>query len=248
MPTELTERQKSILNAVIRDYVATAEPVASADLVRKYRLAYSPATVRNELMALDQAGYLAQPHTSAGRLPTDKGYRYFIAHLGDADGLTDREERELAALRGCTDALEFAKQSSRLMAHLTRNLALAGFPEEDLFYKSGLQAVMQEPEFGDLDLMHEFSALVDHIEEAVVRYFDPEDYAEPQTFIGSENPIREARRYGMIVSSLATPFGKESLIALVGPKRMDYQHNLAILRHFREVLKPASYEWQTPHS
>ena len=74
----VTERQKSILEVVIREYVATAAPVASEEIVRKYRMALSPATVRNELQTLDGAGFLTQPHTSAGRIPTDKGYRFFI--------------------------------------------------------------------------------------------------------------------------------------------------------------------------
>lgn len=236
MPTELSERQKSILDAVIREYVATAEPVASAELVRKYRLTYSPATVRAELLALDEAGYLAQPHTSAGRVPTDRGYRFFINHLAPGDGIPSREEAKLRGLRTLHDPLEFLRQTSRLLAHFSRNLAFAGFPDEELFYKSGLSDVMREPEFTDTALMQEFSVLVDLIEDEFMHRFDPEEFLEPRIFIGSENPIREARRYGMIVSTLETPFEREGVIALIGPKRMDYEHNLALLRHFRELL------------
>lgn len=236
MPPELTERQKTILDALIREHVATAEPVASAELVKRYRMAYSPATVRNELLCLDEAGYLAQPHTSAGRMPTDKGYRYFITHLLESHGITEGEELKLVTLRGVADPIEFTRRTSRIMARLTRNLALTGFPGQNLFYKSGLRDVMQEPEFRDLAAVQEFSALVDHIEEEVMRFFDPEDFVEPKTFIGVENPIRQARHYGMIASSYETPFQKENLIILLGPKRMDYGHNLALLNHFREML------------
>ena len=236
MPQDLTERQKTILGALIREYVATAEPVASSGLVQKYRLPYSPATVRNELLALDETGYLAQPHTSAGRIPTDKGYRFYINRLEGGDGLTRGEEAAIRELRELDDPSEFMRQTSRLLAHLSRSLALAGFPDEALFYQFGIREVMQEPEFADLALMHEFSALMDVIGDELLSRFDPEEFAEPRAFVGRENPIREARHYGMIVSSIETPFEKESVIALIGPKRMDYEHNLSILRHFRQLL------------
>ena len=211
--TGLTERQKTILQAVIREYVATASPVASAGIVRRFRLPYSSATVRNELQALDDSGYLAQPHTSAGRVPTDKGYRFFINGLVSGDGLARREERVLAELRGTSDPAEFMKQSSRILAHLTHTLALSGFPAEELFYKSGLSDVMQEPEFSDTSLVQEFSALVDMIEEDIMRFFDLEELVEPKTFVGAENPIRRARHCGMIVFSSTTPFAKSGMVA-----------------------------------
>lgn len=237
MPTELGERQKSILEAVIREYVATAEPVASSEIVRKYRLPYSSATVRGELLALDEAGYLTQPHTSAGRVPTDKGYRFYINRLEDGEDLDRHEGAMLRGVRDLNgDPREFLKRSSRLLAELTRNFVLAGFPEQELFYKSGIREVMREPEFSDLALMQEFGALTDTIEDELLRRFAAEEFAEPRIFIGGENPIPEARRYSMIVSAVETPFGEESVVAIIGPKRMDYEHNLALLRHFRELL------------
>ncbi len=249
MPFELSERQKSVLGALVREYVATAEPVASSELVRKYRLPYSPATVRNELLALDEAGFLIQPHTSAGRIPTDKGYRLYINHLHDGDGSAPTpknlmsgqagragEKEQLEKARECNDPAEFLKYSSRLLAQLTRKFVVVGFPDEELFYRSGIHEVMQEPEFSDLHLMQEFGALMDTIEDELMGRLDLEALDEPRTFIGTENPIRIARHYGMIVSSLATPFRRESIIALIGPKRMDYEHDIALLRHFRELL------------
>ena len=245
MTQSITERQKSILDALIREYVIKAEPVASSEIVRRYRLPYSPATVRNELQALDEAGFLAQPHTSAGRVPTDKGYRFFVRHLAqdESDVVGNREEMVLRGLMDLDDPAEFIKQSSRALAHLTKNVVLAGFPEEDIFYKSGMGEVMREPEFSDMELMRGFSVLMDEIEDEVLNWFDRREHPgddgeidEPQTFIGSENPIRIARHYGMIVYSYETPFGKESVIALVGPKRMDYGHNIALLKRLQEIL------------
>lgn len=236
MPSELTDRQKTILNALIREYVATAEPVSSAELVKKYRLPYSPATVRSEFLALDEAGFLIQPHTSAGRIPTDRGYRFYISRVLDEDQPDGRQTAELRRAREFDDPLEFLKYSSRLLAQLTRKFVFAGFPDDELFYKSGIREVLQEPEFSDPRLMQEFGALMDTIEDELLQGFDLDALDEPQTFIGTENPIRIARPYGMIVSSFATPFEKESIIALIGPKRMDYRHDLMLLKQFREFL------------
>ncbi len=236
MSGELTERQKTILDAAIRAYVQTAQPVASGELVRRYRFPYSPATVRSELLALDEAGFLVQPHTSAGRIPTDRGYRFFINHLVPRDGIGRSEERALRELAELTEPMEFIRHVSRLFAGLTRTFSLSGLPEEELYYTSGIRAVMREPEFSDARLMHEFGALVDVIEDEFNQLFDAAEFAEPKVFVGAENPIRSARHCGMIVQALETPSRKESVIALVGPKRMDYEHNLALLRHFRELL------------
>lgn len=237
MPTGLSERQKSILGAVVREYVATAEPVASTELVRKRRLALSSATVRNEFAVLDEAGYLAQPHTSAGRVPTDKGYRFFIQHLASGDGIGNREETALRELTALADPFLFMRGASRLLAEFSHGFSVAGFPEDEFFYKSGIREVMREPEFADASLMHEFSALVDTIEDALTRAFDPGEFSEPKVFVGAENPIREARHYGMIVSTCETPFAKESLVAIVGPKRMNYEHNVALLKRFQEAFE-----------
>ena len=234
----LTERQKSTLEAVIREYVATAEPVASDHIVKKYRLPFSPATVRGELSALDEAGYLMQPHTSAGRGPTDKGYRFFINNLA-GDGIPQSGEEAIREIRSADDPAEFARQVSRILAHLTRNVALAGFPENEIFYKAGIGEVMHEPEFSETELMREFTAFVDMIDENIFRTFNAligREFAEPQIFVGRENPIRGAKNCGMIISALATPFDQPSMVALIGPKRMDYERNLAILKCLREIM------------
>lgn len=235
--TTITDRQKAILGALVREYVASAEPVASERIVHTYRFPFSPATVRNELLVLDDAGYVAQPHTSAGRIPTDKGYRFFINYLMSGGGIARGEERALRELRELADPLEFLRQASRLFSELTQTFSLSGLPDEEFYYKSGIRVVMREPEFSDITVRYEFSTFVDLIEDEFDRLFDPAKFAEPKIFVGAENPIRFARHCGMIVQALETPLEKEGVIALIGPKRMDYEHNLALLKHFRELLR-----------
>ena len=239
MHPNITKRQEHILGTLVREYVASAEPVASGDLVQKYRLPYSPATVRSELVALDEAGYLTQPHTSAGRIPTDRGYRFFINHeLAPAEPAVEnhRDERAFEALAAIESPAEFLKQASRLMAHLTQNVALAGFPDEDLFYKSGISEVAQAPEFTEAPTMREFAALLDVLDDEMEDLWKTLDAGQPTVFIGRENPILSARPYGMIISSVETPFQREGIIALIGPKRMDYGRNVAIMRRLCEAL------------
>jgi len=238
MHPNITKRQQHILGTLVREYVASAEPVASGDLVQKYRLPYSPATVRSDLVALDGAGYLTQPHTSAGRIPTDRGYRFFINHVLESrePAVENRDERAFEALAEVESPAEFLKQASRLVAHLTQNAVLAGFPNEDLFYKSGMSEVAQAPEFIEAPTMREFAALLDVLDDEMEGLWKTLDAREPLVFIGRENPIASARHYGMIVSALETPFHREGVIALLGPKRMDYARNVAIMRRLSEAL------------
>ena len=87
------DRRLDVLRAIVEDYVATKEPVGSRALVERHSLGVSPATIRNDMAALEEGGYIAQPHTSAGRVPTDMGYRYFVENLMERTGLSPREQR-----------------------------------------------------------------------------------------------------------------------------------------------------------
>jgi heat-inducible transcriptional repressor len=89
------ERRLEVLRAIVEDYVQTREPVGSRTLVERHRLGVSPATVRNDMAALEEAGFIAQPHTSAGRVPTDKGYRLFVDRLSDIKPLSSPERRAI---------------------------------------------------------------------------------------------------------------------------------------------------------
>lgn len=234
----VNERQKNILNALIREYVETAEPVSSGELVRKYRLPYSSATVRNELLALDELGLISQPHTSAGRVPTDKGYRFYIESAHAPAKPEKRVERTFRSLLAIDDEFEFLRQASRSLAHFSGEFSMAGFAGKGVFYKSGFAEALDDPEFADEEAMHAFGGLVDFLDESLRDFFEPEDFFEPRAFIGEENPIREAREYTMLVSGTQTPFGKTGIFAILGPRRMDYPRNLGVLKAMRNMFEP----------
>ena len=125
----LSERRLEVLRAIVQDYVGTEEPVGSKALTERHQLGVSPATVRNDMAALEEDGYIAQPHTSAGRIPTDKGYRLFVDKLADIKPMTAPERRAIQNfLDGAVDLDDVVARTVRLLAQLTRQVAIVQYP------------------------------------------------------------------------------------------------------------------------
>jgi heat-inducible transcriptional repressor len=121
----LEDRKLEVLRAIVEDYVSTQEPVGSKTLVDRHSLGVSPATIRNDMAALEDEGYIAQPHTSAGRIPTDKGYRLFVDKLSSVKPLTSAERRAIQSfLDGAVDLDDIVGRTVRLLAQLTRQVAV----------------------------------------------------------------------------------------------------------------------------
>ncbi|MEV4557282.1 heat-inducible transcriptional repressor HrcA [Kitasatospora sp. NPDC049285] len=125
----LDERRLAVLRAIVQDYVGTEEPVGSKALVERHNLGVSPATVRNDMSALEEEGYIHQPHTSAGRIPTDKGYRLFVDRLAEVKPMTAPERRAIRHfLEGAVDLDDVVARTVRLLAQLTRQVAVVQYP------------------------------------------------------------------------------------------------------------------------
>jgi heat-inducible transcriptional repressor len=123
------DRRLAVLRAIVQDYVSTQEPVGSKALVDRHRLGVSPATVRNDMAALEEEGFITQPHTSAGRIPTDKGYRLFVDRLSQVKPLSAAERRAITTLlEGAIDLDDVVQRSVRLLAQLTRQVAIVQYP------------------------------------------------------------------------------------------------------------------------
>lgn len=230
----LKERQKSILDAAIRGYINTARPVASEDLVHKFRLDFSSATVRNEMSILDELGYLVQPHTSAGRIPTDQGYRFFVDHLMETEFVSAHEEEAIENLFLIRDGAEFTKEASKTFARLTNTIVATGLFEKSLFYESGLSEILDEPEFHDFEEIKSLGRIIDRLEDEVRALFDKFKIKNEEIFIGNENPLRGMRSYTMIVSRWHHPRGFSGFLTMIGPKRMNYSRCRALLGEFYE--------------
>lgn len=225
----LQERQKSILDAVVREYVRSARPVASQDVCDRYDFAVGGATIRNEMLALDALGYLQQPHPSAGRIPTDKGYRFFVDHLSLQEALSREEEellRDALAIRRWEDCLHAC---AKAVAKIAGAFAAAGRESEPTCYTSGFAAVLEEPEFADPERARGFGHLAD-VFDAEIRRILPRARTREQMWIGEENPWREARRFTMELVLWEHPTGFKGFVSMVAPTRTNYPKHKAITR------------------
>src|ERR1700749_4807138 len=125
----LDERKLAVLRAIVEDYVSTTEPVGSKSLVDRHHLNVSPPTIRNDMAVLEEEGYIVQPHTSAGRIPTDKGYRLFVDRLSSVKPMSVAERRAIESfLEGAIDLDDVVRRSVRLLAQLTRQVAVVQYP------------------------------------------------------------------------------------------------------------------------
>ena len=151
------ERRLAVLRAIVEDYVATQEPVGSKALVERHGLGVSPATVRNDMAALEEEGFITQPHTSAGRVPTDKGYRLFVDRLTTLKPMSAAEKRAIATLLdGAVDLDDVVQRSVRLLAQLTRQVAVVQYPtlSRSTVRHVELVALAPDPAAGRADPQH----------------------------------------------------------------------------------------------
>lgn len=234
---ELTERQKGILFSIIEEYAETASPVGSVTLAKLFDV--SPATIRAEMARLESLGLIAQPHTSAGRVPTDAGYRFYVNNLDESktsvehSSALDRgahalevrvnsQSRADAAIRGAVDSL----------VELTGNLGLATIDGQ--LYLSGIARLFTQPEFIDVHRVQSVAKLLDNLE-PWLREAAP---GEPlNIFIGHENPIGKTSDVSLIISKFRSPYSDKSYIGVLGPTRQNYGRVMALVRRAGNMLE-----------
>lgn len=216
---------------MIQDYIRTARPVASRELAREFDLQISPATIRNELLELGELGYLEQPHTSAGRIPTDKGYRFFVNHLVADTDLDAAEEKMLRKAFAISGAEEFIREFTRIVSHISGAFTAAGTEDEYLFYETGFTEILREPEFADPERVRGFGRLADFLDRQIREMLPQLEQGDERLWIGAENPWKEARQYAMTLSSWRHPAGFSGFVTIIGPRRTDYSKRKAIIRH-----------------
>jgi len=226
-------RQKTILNLIIKEYIKTAEPVSSAWVGKKSGLKLSPATIRNEMTELENEGYLRQPHTSAGRVPTEKGFRFYIDNLKDKDTAKGKMKPLEVALRQSEDGREIAvKNLAKMLAELATEAVFVGFAPQNTYY-TGLSNLFAQPEFSDQKLLSNLTEAFDTMDERMEQVF--EDMGEEvQIMIGEDNPF--ASDCGAIFVKYHGPKSSEGVIGILGPMRMDYEHNISLIKHIKKLL------------
>lgn len=228
----MNDRQKELLNLVIESYIKTAEPVGSNLLAEKGALGVSGATLRNEMRALEEEGYLTHPHTSAGRVPTEKGYKFYLEGIDYTDYKMNKKDNYVLGMglgeRGTGNEEQLRKQLAKDLSELSGETMLLAFSPDRVYY-TGLSNLFSKPEFAELQLVADMSQIFDHCEECLKTFFD-EVQNEPKYFIGREHS------FGNALSVLAFRFGEQSLLALLGPMRMNYRRNYALMSRAKEVI------------
>lgn len=235
----MKDRQIELLELIMKEYIKSGVPVASETLVEKYGLEYSPATVRNEMMGLEEEGYLYQPHTSAGRVPTDKGYRFYVDYLMKLRDLSKKEEQRLRE-----EISEWQKNTERLIHNLARTIAdlsnalvISGVLDtKDFYEQAGVSNLLDQIEFEDVDDIQQVVVDLEYIDKntcELTRLLQ----GDIRIYIGTENPLRPIQKYSTIVSAYELPNSEKGFLALVGPKRMNYEKNVSILEYIINNLK-----------
>lgn len=237
----ITDRQKEILFAIIEEYAEMATPVGSVTLAKLFDV--SSATIRAEMSRLESAGLIAQPHTSAGRIPTDAGYRLYVNSLTDeidtemeASEIREGEDRGAHALEirvSSQSRADFAIRGAvDSLVELTGNLGLATIGDQ--LYLSGISRLFMQPEFVDNSRIQAVAKLLDNLE-PWLREARP---GEPlNIFIGSENPIGKSAQVSLIISKFRSPFSDNSYIGVLGPTRQDYPHIMNLVRKAGNILE-----------
>ncbi len=232
----MNTRQEKILASVVEEYTETAIPVGSKVLVEKYGFDVSSATMRSDMGKLERDGYLYQPHISAGRIPTDKGYRYFVEKMMPDQKLSVAEQKKMQAevLKLRAQKNRLTRTTAKLLSTLSGSLAITGKKEE--IYDFGMHELLENPEFKNADEFCKIVEALDYIDENVETLLKKVKLGETRIFIGKENPIKKISNCAMIVSPFKNKSGEKGLLAIIGPKRMKYAKNKSIMDYMKKIL------------
>lgn len=235
----MTERQEKILHAIVEEYAEVASPVGSQMLAKIFDV--SSATIRSEMAVLEEEGMIKQPHTSAGRIPTDKGYRHYVNKTSEEkdSGLTKKQttgaNRALSARIGDGSVPDKTiRNTVDTLVELTQNLGLATIGKQ--LYMSGLSNLFGQPEFMQPGQVQEVAQLLDNLE-PWLREAAPN---EPlSVFIGKENPIGRSSGCSLIISKFSSPYSDDSFIGVLGPTRQNYKEVMDLVENAGKMLEEA---------
>ncbi len=229
----MTERQIKLLAAIVEQHAEVASPVGSQLLARAFSV--SSATIRAEMAELERQGFITQPHTSAGRVPTDKGYRFYVNYLNaNNDVSSDRRSERALSARVHDGGLpeRTIRNAVDTLVELTHNLGLATIGDQ--LYMAGLSNLFGQPEFIQPGQVQEVARLLDNIQ-PWLREAAPN---EPlNVFIGRENPIGGSSGCTLIISRFRSPYSDRSYIGVVGSTRQSYRNVMGLVAQAGEMLE-----------
>lgn len=229
----MNERQQYLLKTITSQYIKTAAPVSSKMITECGDFDLSSATIRNEMAELENQGYIFHPHTSAGRVPTEKGYHFFVENFLDDVALSKRQQEVLnSAVRTMKQfEPELLKSLAKAMAEVADNAVFVAFSADDFFY-TGLSNLFVQPEFAEHELVAHLSRVIDHLDQVLEQLFKKPDF-EVEITIGAHNPF--GRDCSSVLGMYRT-HNQVGLLGILGPTRMDYQTNVNLIKYSRELV------------
>lgn len=233
----ISDRQSKILQAIVEQYAEVASPVGSSLLAKVFGV--SSATIRSEMAELEHRGYIEQPHTSSGRIPTDKGYRFYVNQISDP-ALQSRSKGAERALTARVSGGGLPDQTIRnavdTLVELTRNLGIATIGDQ--LYMSGLSNLFGQPEFMQTGQVQQVARLLDNLEPWLQEAAPNKPLS---VYIGQENPIGGSAGCSLIISKFRSPFSDSSYIGILGPTRQSYRDVMSLVGRAGRALEEVLY-------
>lgn len=240
MLKDISDRKKDILEAIVNDFVETAEPVGSGTITRRYLHSVSPATVRNEMHELEQEGFITHPHISAGRIPTDIGYRYYVDRIMEKKSISGRDITLIKSGikkigRGVEEVVRGTlKTISSLLSYAA---VFVSFGKKRLLATSGLSNMLRQPEFQHIDYARSVVATIER-EELIKKILEEYAKSDPLTIkIGHENRFREVKDLSIVVTHYTLSGLDPCAIGIIGPTRMDYNRVTTVMQRISSELQ-----------
>ena len=234
--TDLTDRQVQILRAVVEEYTQTAEAVGSETLDKKYNLGVSPATIRNEMAYLVDLGYLKQPHTSAGRVPTPAAVKLYIKEMMKERSLTVAEEvsAKERVWEKRTELGEALRATTQELARRTGSIGIA-LTDDMHVYHAGYAHILDLPEFFDIDVTRTVLTMLDETAQLLDILRRAHGEGDIHILLGDDFGNSLMEPVGMVYTDFQTPYHKGS-IGVIGSSRLDFAYVVPLVRHFGQLI------------
>ncbi|MGC9031249.1 MAG: hypothetical protein ACP5H7_00530 [Minisyncoccia bacterium] len=248
---ELTNRQKTLVKIITKEYIKSANPISSSFIINHYNFGIKEAMIRKEMQKLGKLGFITKPHTSGGRIPTNKGYKFLIEEF-----LKENSEQKFnyfedfkILFKNDNSLFNYINTILESLKKLSSSLIILNFLEKDFLLKDGWEKVTKEPEFKEKDVYLEFIEFTERFQDKikglnkifkkVSKYEKKELKPEKKikVFVGKENPFLRTDKFSIIMSSCC--FGKEDriIISFLGPKRMYYDKNIRLLKSLINLVE-----------
>ncbi|MBN1526129.1 MAG: heat-inducible transcriptional repressor HrcA [Candidatus Omnitrophica bacterium] len=236
MIADLKKRHDDVLAIIVSRYIETAEPVGSRFVSRK--LGLSSATIRNVMADLEDMGYITHPHTSAGRMPTDKGYRYYINSLMRVRGVSDNMIRAAQiqyhqALRSLEDVLE---STSHLISSLTNYVGITVLSQYEKLYMDGASHILEQPEFRNIGKLHELLKCLEEKKDLFDLLSRDVDDDRLTIYIGKESHSSHLKDCSIVTRGYKVRGKTAGRLGVIGPKRMMYERVIPAVEYLAETV------------